>query len=411
MTKFVISGVSGFRNRGVNALVTTTVQGIQTVDPSAQITVISDTTDYDELHAKKLKVHFVQDVFRTRKGKLIRRISQISRTVARRLSPPLIQVIETVEDTDVIIASGGDIFSSDYGDQDDFLIPLKVAQNAGKKVVFMGHSIGPFKSKQEAEMWSEVARKSDLITIRESLSYKYVCKELGIPEEKVFLTADSAFILEKPSLDKLQKIRSYYGIEKEKPTIALSISQGIIRFSGTNADHHFNTWKNIVRTLLVDMDAQILLIPHVQERAAFNDDRIVQSAIVEEFGYDSRIKLISGDHDACELKGIISMANLVIAERMHAGIAGLSNGIPTALIGYSVKAKGVIQDIFGDKGEEYGLLVSIRDLVSDTETEKWLKNLWMNRMVICEELHRQLPKFQALAQMNFELLKQVVTKQ
>ncbi|MFC5701782.1 polysaccharide pyruvyl transferase family protein [Cohnella faecalis] len=404
MPKFVISGVSGFRNRGVNALVATTVEGIKTIDPAAKITIISDTSDYDVLHGKKLTARFLQDVFRTRRGKLVRKVSLVSKKLANRLSSSFIEAMDAVEDTDIVIASGGDIFSSDYGDQKDFLIPLKIAQKAGKKVVFMGHSIGPFKTRQEADMWLEVANKSVLITVRESLSYQYVCQQLGVPENKVFLTADSAFVLALPEQAQIGRLASFYGIDSGKPLVALSVSQGIIKFSGADAASHFEVWKKIISTLLNDLGAQVLLVPHVQERAAFNDDRIIQSALVKEFDYDDRIKLVSGDHNASELKGLISLADLVIAERMHAGIAGLSSGVPTALIGYSVKARGVIHDIFGEMAEELELLVSVQDLVNGTSTEKWLKGLWSNRAKIAFRLSAELPKFRSLARKNFELL-------
>ncbi|HEY0827518.1 MAG TPA: polysaccharide pyruvyl transferase family protein [Bacilli bacterium] len=404
MSKFIISGVSGFRNRGVDALVTTTVQGIKSIDSSASITVISDTPDYDIIHGKKLSVHFLQDVLKSRRAKLARRIIPFSNKIANLISPNFQHTLDALENVDVVIASGGDIFSSDYGDQADFLIPLEMAQKSGKKVVFMGQSIGPYKTKDEADVFLSVARRSDLITVRESISYNYVCKKLGVPESKVELTADSAFVLKIPDKSQIDQLAFFYGIDKNLPIVALSISQGIIRFSGTNTILHFNAWKNIIKTIIEDLGAQVLLIPHVQERATFNDDRIVQTAIAEEFGYNAQIKLISGDHSASELKGVISLADLVIAERMHAGIAGLSNGIPTALVGYSIKAQGVIHDILGEKVNEYKLLISIQDMVKDFDISQWIKNIWGDREIIAAELRRKLPEVKDLAHKNFELL-------
>ncbi len=49
-----------------------------------------------------------------------------------------------------------------------------------------------------------------------------------------------------------------------------------------------------------------------------------------------------------QYKGIAARSALMVAERMHAGIAALSSGVPTVTIGYSRKFAGIMGDTYGD---------------------------------------------------------------
>ena len=48
-----------------------------------------------------------------------------------------------------------------------------------------------------------------------------------------------------------------------------------------------------------------------------------------------------------ELKGFIARCRFFVGARTHATIAAYSSCIPTFSVGYSIKAKGIAQDIFG----------------------------------------------------------------
>jgi polysaccharide pyruvyl transferase WcaK-like protein len=45
----LITGVTGLRNRGVEALVTTTIEQIRNLNPDIAINVLTQTPDYDQL--------------------------------------------------------------------------------------------------------------------------------------------------------------------------------------------------------------------------------------------------------------------------------------------------------------------------------------------------------------------------
>ena len=55
------------------------------------------------------------------------------------------------------------------------------------------------------------------------------------------------------------------------------------------------------------------------------------------------------DQDAMRLKGIISQCRFFVGARTHSTIAAYSCCVPTLVVGYSVKAKGIARDLFGSE--------------------------------------------------------------
>ena len=60
--KIVITGVTGFRNRGVEALVRPTVENLLLRYPDAEITIATWSPDYDAQRLVNDKVKFVLDI-------------------------------------------------------------------------------------------------------------------------------------------------------------------------------------------------------------------------------------------------------------------------------------------------------------------------------------------------------------
>ena len=70
------------------------------------------------------------------------------------------------------------------------------------------------------------------------------------------------------------------------------------------------------------------------------------------------------DQNCMELKGIISRCRFFIGARTHATIAAYSTGVPTLVVGYSVKARGIARDLFGT---EEGYVLPAHSLENENE--------------------------------------------
>ncbi|MBD2594943.1 polysaccharide pyruvyl transferase family protein [Nostoc spongiaeforme FACHB-130] len=408
MKKAVITGITGLRNRGVEAMVVTTIEQLRQRQSNLEIDILTETIDYDEIRLKPYEVKLSSDdyllLYRTQP--LLAKLSKFS----QRLAPTYKNINNLVRDASVVIASGGDVFSSDYGTRflRQQLQPLEFALEAGVPVAFLAQSIGPFKKDSEAEMWLNVARRSKLITIREHLSYKYVTKDLGLSPELVKHTADPAFLLPPTSPEIVNNLFKSYGITKDLPVVALGISQGICRYTRTDYDKHIKVWCETIDLILNEFGAQVLIIPHVHDHRAGNDDRILAAHLLRLFNFDPRVHLAGADHTASEFKGLIAACDLVIAERMHAAIAGLSSGVCTLPIGYSVKAEGIMTDLLGSELVHEGLLISVEQFLDSEIAHKSIRFAWQNRHEVADKLKQVLPEVKQKTANNFDLLLSVV---
>jgi polysaccharide pyruvyl transferase WcaK-like protein len=123
-------------------------------------------------------------------------------------------------------------------------------------------------------------------------------------------------------------------------------------------------------------------------------------------GFSEDITVVSHDHSAEEIRAMVSRLDLMIAERMHAAIDSLSQNVPTFLIGYSIKSKGILGDIFGfDSLEDY--LLSIKK-IDDARLKERVTNLFNRRKEVATFLSKTMPRIKEKAERNFTLIMDVL---
>ncbi|BAY75404.1 putative polysaccharide pyruvyl transferase [Nostoc linckia NIES-25] len=400
--KAVITGVTGLRNRGVEALLTTTVEQLLKRCPDLSIDILTETPDYDQLRLPQNNINLI-----SANGDYKGWIQKL-RNKSSKFYKPVSPEYAIFQGASVVIASGGDLFTSDYGGLRLHLKPLELALHAGVPVVFLAQSIGPFKTDEEADAWLQVARYSKLITVREQLSYKYITKDLGLSTDLVKHTADSAFLLNPPPSEDVANMLKSYGVTQDRPVVAIAPSQLISRYVEGDRKRHLQAWCQIIKLILDEFNAQVLIIPHVHDNRPSNDDRLLGTDLLKAFKFDPRIHFAGAENSASEFKGLISACDLVIAERMHASIAGLSSAVCTVVVGYSVKAEGIISDLFGTESLNNGLLISIQDFLDADVACAAVRTAWIQRHQISNQVKEVLPTVKKNAENNFELISHIL---
>lgn len=405
--KITITGITGCRNRGVEAMLSVTICQLLNKIPECKIEVITETPDYDQALNSSEKV-----TYRSLVG-----LIGIKNRVLEKISPfylPLSPDYPTFQKPDLVIASGGDIFSSDYGVGflKQQLNPLKLALKAKTPVYFLAQSIGPFKTKEEELIWLEVANHSSLITVREELSYKYLTEKLGLAKDLVKHTADPAFILEPSPKEHLNRLLKYYGFDSSVSVVAITPSQGITTYTNNTAngnyEHHLDCWQRTVEMIINDFKAKILIVPHVHDGRYQNDDPIVSTKLLQRLNFDPRVRMVGENLSASEYKALIGSCEMVISERMHSCIAGLSSGVCTIPIGYSIKARGIMGDIFGSEHED--LVIPFSDFIHENSdlANGIICQAWQNRQVISDKISKVLPRIQKKAEENYNLVAEII---
>lgn len=131
----------------------------------------------------------------------------------------------------------------------------------------------------------------------------------------------------------------------------------------------------------------IILIPHVMK----NSDLSTLRKLYENYEDNARVYLLDNENlNAKQLKYIISNCKMFIGARTHATIAAYSTNVPTLVLGYSVKSKGIAKDIFFTD-EKYVLPVS--DLDSDEYLVNGFKWLYSNKEEIKKKLESKMPEY------------------
>jgi len=407
---FLITNMTGFRNKGCEATTKAIINEITKLQNKADFKILTEDPDYDVLCAPENKnVSFLVTPFRrvylfgglSFSPELWWQYRLISKLQTSRL---IIRAMRAFQQSDAVLSTGGDIFSSTYGDLPRHLTQLQAAASLGKPIILVGHSVGPFENEKEKKAFVKTMAYVQLITVRESLSLKYL-KDMKLKSARMELTADPAFCLE-PDMNSVGKIFKIYNIPRGKTLVGVAPSQGIAYYSRTSYQSHFNALQKLIVFLTEKLGCHVILIPHVHETIVENDDCVLCELLYRRLGFPEDVTVISLTHSAEELRAIISMLDFMIAERMHAAIASLSQNVPTFVIGYSVKAEGILGDIFGfDSLEDYA--ISVKKLDGE-KLEERVRNLLDRRSEVVKHLSKVMPRVKENARRNFKLIMEVL---
>lgn len=272
----------------------------------------------------------------------------------------------------VELSVGGDIYC--YEDYRKFILLHRMIEKRGCKSVLLGCSLDD-KLFADPEFVEDLKRYT-YISARESLTYEMLQKA-GLTN--VGLNPDSAFTLEKELLPLTE------GFE-EGNTVGINLSPLVVR-KESKPGIVMENFVRLIRFILDTTDCAVALIPHVVWQD--NDDRTVLKQLYDEVNCPGRVVLIE-DHNCMQLKGFISRCRLFIGARTHATIAAYSTLVPTLVLGYSVKSRGIATDLFGT--DEHYVLPVQQLCTADAMTDafQWLME---HEQEIKSHLAAEMPEY------------------
>jgi len=256
--------------------------------------------------------------------------------VARKHAP----VIVTGKKSDICLSIGGDTYC--YGHQEHLQVINRRLKKARKPMVLWGCSVEP--DLLEGETLEDL-KAYDLIVARESITEEAM-KSAGLP---VMRWCDPAFTLETNMLP----LPSAW---KEGATVGINVSPLILKCAkdGTKA---LDAFVKLVNHILTTSEYAVALIPHVIWQ--HDNDLDALQAIKEQFKDEPRVFMLDSTLTSSQIKGYIARLSALVTARTHASIAGYSSAVPTLVIGYSIKARGIARDLFG---KEEGHLIPVQEL-------------------------------------------------
>lgn len=357
MPTIYFAGQDNFGNRGCEALIRSSVKTIKQHIPEARFLVPSkdmlrDTAQWKDAANQNVSFIAAEPIpSAIRWWGRARRLWSIFEAYppAYRLSSDTQSAIDR---SDVLIMTGGDIISLDYGLESLYYWSriCEAAMDAGKTTVLWAGSVGPFTKSPAAEKrMTQFLKRFSLITVRETASLEYL-KKLGIPD--VRLVADPAFALDFEAPPKVDALRL---LDAATPVLGFNVSPLIRKFrdSSENKDALDQEVAAFLIDTLTHQDLNILLIPHVDplNGSEDNSDSAYMAGILKKVraaGFTGdRIDMLPRTFNTAQLKDVIRRCTYFMGARTHATVAALSQGVPTTSIAYSIKAKGINKDLFG----------------------------------------------------------------
>lgn len=241
------------------------------------------------------------------------------------------------------------------------------------KTVLWGCSVEP-ELLHNQEVLRDIS-KFDLITARESISFQAL-KRIN---NNTHLIPDSAFVLDRIDLPLPN------GWEKDN-TIGVNASP-LILASGNKENIVMEAYRKLIKTIIQNTDSIIALIPHVVWEN--NDDREVLKQLYEEFKDTGRLILLD-DFNCMQLKGYIARCRMFIGARTHATIAAYSSCVPTLVLGYSVKSRGIAKDLFGT---DKNYVIPVQDMKNSNLLSEGFLWLLENEKSIKAHLQSIMPDY------------------
>ncbi|MBO4941349.1 MAG: polysaccharide pyruvyl transferase family protein [Clostridia bacterium] len=390
MKKFLIYQQGGSLNHGCEALATTICREIKRVFEKADISILSNSPQEDTgienikvfkangIRKKTLKYVFYHIDKRLLNIKWLQDIILADKAC-----------IDAAKESVCCIAIGGDNYCYSKGKM--FWATDRMLKKKGHKMMLWGASVEP---KELPGELSRHLKTFDIITARESITYDALVKNgLG---DKAHLVSDPAFLLETEFLDLPENW-------KEGNMVGINISPLAFRYSNDKGAVSESAYR-LIDYILDNTEMNIALIPHVRKKG--NDDMTALLPVFERYKDTKRVVLLDDISLNCkQLKGYIARCRFFVGARTHSTIAAYSSSVPTMVLGYSVKARGIAKDLFGT---EENFVVPVQTIENPQQVIDAVKYVFDNEDNIKKLYAEKLPEYIEKAKNSAKILKNLI---
>ncbi len=363
--KLLISGYYGFNNIGDESILRAVVDNLTAHLQGIEITVLS------------------QDPASTKEKYGVQAVNRKS----------MVEIIKALKKCDILISGGGSLLQDVTSKRSIFyyLFIMWAAKLFGKKVLIYSQGIGPINSAFNRKITYRTLNKTDGIVVRDDAS-KELLVEIGIPNDKIVVTADPVLRIKPVSLEAGKKILEKEGFVKnpEKITVGFAIRE-------RKVDSKFVDQMCIsMNRLIEEYQVEIVLIPF-----HYSEDMGVVDEIEKRL--ENRVSVIRHKYLTDEMLSIIGNMDFLVGVRLHALIHAAIMEIPMIAISYDPKINSFMHSI--------GLraMCSIYDFDNEYFIEEFEKT-WGNRINVKNKVSEKIERLINRLDMNEEIIKELMEK-
>ncbi len=332
--------------------------------------------------------------------------------------------MDALREADLYLDFSGDTFGfmADARHLLKHTFDLMTAYNLGTPIYMIAQSPGPFPTAYRRFLARRVFRRVALVAARENEAYRGLRTFMG-PAFPVVKTACTAFLLRPAPADQVDAaIRAENFARFESPLIGLNFTGFNLVKTMAGGGKYREEWPEealqpmleTARFLLDELRANVVLIPHVYRLNARGEFiKGPDTKILEQFKrvldpggrqYGDRVMLFEGMHEVDVVKGVIGRLDLFISGRLHAGVAGLSQAVPTVMIAYGPKHRGFAAHV----GQESLVVECLQGRVESEKLIPVIRRAWRDRARISAEIAAKLPETRRKARQNLMFVKALV---
>lgn len=288
--------------------------------------------------------------------------------------------------SDVIVFGGGGIFQ-DYlktglVDLREKHRLVKIAKILGRKIAFLGISVGPIVTSEGLALTSKILNAANLITVRDQQSYDFLANTLKNTKnlEKTF---DLAVLL--------GESESLKNIAREPKTLGISLMP--VSRSNLFKDQQ-KLLSNLGKTLTMLIDTHGYKLRMIEFSKNSGDSEIMEQ-LASVVGREQYVTRVPYDKNPVNVAMQVAQCSHYLAMRLHSAIFAYMCGVPFAMINYHDKCKGFANEI----GLDPQCLI-----VSDDEAEFRVK---LEALLLSGDQELRYPLDNAIieAQKSFKMLK------
>lgn len=216
---------------------------------------------------------------------------------------------------------------------------LNMAKKRGMTTMVYANGIGPIRREKNRLLAKKTLDGCDYISVRDEDSY-WQLLDMGIPEEKLRLRADPAFLLRMPSEAEQKKTLARLGLSDLAPGhyVVLSLRRLHRKRDKVGESRLAGEMAKVCRMLYEKYGLTPVLVPMQP-----TNDRQLAEQVAEQLAAVS-VRIVEPE-DATEMLSVLAGAKVTIAMRLHCLIYAAVAGVPMIGLSYDPKIDALLSSL------------------------------------------------------------------
>jgi colanic acid/amylovoran biosynthesis protein len=256
------------------------------------------------------------------------------------------EILSVYMTADLVVSCPGNIFASVSRIGKPFLLSAFAVAYAlllRKPLYVLPQSIGPLRARWQRVVLREIYTRARLICLREPVSLR-LARAIGLPSARLRLIPDLAFVLPPSSSDEAARFLAGLGMPSQGPRLGVTVVNRLLRYVD---EATWDQYEAVMARTLTDHlhrhGGSVIFFPQVIGPSDREDDRNAARRIVGAMGCPEQAIVVNEPMTPSLLKASYGLMDVFIGTRMHSVIFAVSMNVPTLMIEYLAKARGLAE--------------------------------------------------------------------